>query len=307
MSFLDDPRLREERRFIFIVLPILLLISAVLLLFLLREKKYVTRERGPAPSPTAVPSATPPPIPTSLIPSDQPMAVSPPSTPVPAASAAPPVSEPAASPVPSVAADESSESMLMKRALAALGEGKKADARRHLLEAVVSNEDAAEASNVLGTLDYEDKKWKEALENFSAAVSANEKNPIYLLNRSEALRRLGRYQLALGDLEAARVLAPRDPLFPNKLLLTRLEAGEKDQVFKEVQSAIALNMSAYVADALGAAAAIEMEAGNMPQGIGYLLDLRGMVAPLTFNIIVTDQCFKAYADRPEFKKLLPGQ
>lgn len=310
---LDDPRLRDERRFLLKVLPALLIVSALALFFLLRERKYSEPERTSSSAAGATPSAspTPPPFADIILPAQGPLP-----TPLPVPSLAPavaavpppppsPVSSASSSPIAPTPAPTVAPSSLLSQGLAALQQGEKAAARKLLLEAAGKEaSNRGEAYNALGTIDYAEGKWKEAGASFAQAMAANGRNASYFYNHSEAMRGLGQPAEAVADLKNALAIDSGNRLYHNKLFIARIEAGDRDTVIQELRANLDLQLDTYLASCLGAAAAIEMQSGNPASAVGYLYELKGRTDPVTFKLIIADRVFQPYANQPEFAKIL---
>jgi len=266
----DDPRWRQERRFLCIFVPIILLVTAVSLTVLLWEKLF------PVPEPPIAMSAIP------SVHSVQP----PPSTPEPT--------------------DPSSPTDLT-RGEAALKRGDLASARIFLSKALTQEESKSQAYSALGSLEVLEKNPEQAVLNFTAAIALDDKNPSSFYHRSEILRRAERHEEALADLRKANALDPANPLYTNKILLARLESGDKEAVFREMKAILELNLSTGQANWLAGAAAIEIESGNTQRALGYLHMLRPLVPEASFQMIVSDRFFDRYRETAEFSRLIPPE
>jgi len=266
----NDPRWRSERRFLCIFLPIILLLTAVSLTVLLWEKLFPVPEPPEAISAFATVHSVQPP---------------------------PPKPEPT---VLSTPAD-------LSRGEAALNKGDLASARIFLSKALTREESKSQAYNALGSLEVLENNPGRAITNFTEAIALDDKNPSYFYNRSEILRRAERPEEALADLRKANALDPANPLYCNKILLARLEFGEKEAVFREMRANLELNLNAGQADWLAGAAAVEMQSGNTQHSLGYLHTLRPLVPEATFQMIVSDRFFDRYREKEEFSRLIPPE
>ncbi|MFZ4682001.1 MAG: tetratricopeptide repeat protein [Terrimicrobiaceae bacterium] len=263
----NDPRWRQERLFLFIILPIVLVVTAASLVTLLWEKLLPVPETSPAPT-------SPPPVAAVAAESSAPPPTSPPKT-----------------------SD-------LDRGEAALNQGDFVSARIFLNKALGATDSRSKAFNGLGLVEASSNNMEKAVANFTEAIAEESGNARYFYHRSEALRRLNRPQEALSDLQKARQLDPAEPLYPNKLLLARMEAGEKAAVLREMKLNLELNLIAGQADWLAGAAAVEIDEDNIPHSIAFLQQLRTLVPPATFDQILKDRFFDTYRKNPEFSQFL---
>jgi len=283
-----DPRWGHERRFLYIFLPIILLLTGAFLAVLLWEKSLPTPEfpEGISAASSGL-SIPPPPIKPGLMATSEPMA-----TKKPMATSDPIITSPPAD---------------LSRGEIALDKGDLTSARIFLSRALTQTETKAQAYNALGSLEVLEKNPEEAVTNFTEAIALDDSNPGYFYNRSEILRRAGRHKDALADLRKANSLAPANPLYSNKILLARLEAGDREAVFREIQTNLDLNLSARQSDWLAGAAAIEMESGNTHHSLAYLCMLRPLIPAPAFQMIVNDSFFDRYREKAELSRLIPPE
>ncbi len=212
-----------------------------------------------------------------------------------------PPRDPAASPVIVISAS-SAEPGDFDRGVAALQRGDLANARTALLAALESGQHRTVVLNALGSVEMADARPREAIPYFTEAIAGGDRNPIFHLNRSEAYRATGNHSEAVADLQEALALDRLNPLYTNKILLARIEAGEEKAVAAEIQNTISLGIEQYQTDWLGGAAAMEARAGYHKRASELLAALRERVPPLAFRLIFSDRVFAPYLDEPLYAK-----
>ena len=277
-----DPRLGHERRFLYIFLPIILLLTGAFLVALLWEKSLPAPEFPEGISAASSGLSIPPPR----------TKTGPMATEKPTATSEPIITSPHAD---------------LSRGEIALEKGDLTSARIFLSRALTQTETKAQAYNALGMLEALEKNPLEAVTNFTEAIALDDRKPGYFYNRSEILRRSGRHKEALADLRKANSLEPANPLYSNKILLVRLETGNREAVFREIKTNLELNLSARQSDWLAGAAAIEMESGNTLESLEFLRMLRPLIPAPTFQMIVNDSFFDRYREKAELSQLIPPE
>lgn len=269
-----DPRWRQERLFLAITLPLIAVVLAVIVVAnYYKERLFVesTREQERREAYREQPRPTPPPR-----------------------------KEPQQTQVFSAEPSVSS----LQNGITALRKGDLTSAKFFLTKALKDNDDKAEVYNQLGLLAMLNEENELAIQEFSNAIALNDQRPLVYMGRSEALRKLKRQKEALSDLKLARKLDPPNPLYSNKILLTRLEAGDRESVRREIQATIDVGVSALEVEWLGGAAGVEIGAGNSAAAVNFLKRLQSLVPPLTYQLILADHYFERYANDEELQKLL---
>lgn len=269
MSFFQyfaDPRWRRERLFLCVVLPlVIVLLAGIVVAFVEKERRFAESLKAAE----ALEQVTPP-IAPAVVPAE---------------------------PVVSVS--------YLDKGVAAREAGDLASARVFLQEALEEPGSKEGIYYQLGLLELEAGEAEAAARNFSVSLGLEPRQPLAYLGRSEALRRLDRTTEALSDLHAAQTLEPANPLIANKLLLVRLEAGQKDAVQRDLQSAIDLDTRALEPSWLGGAAGFSAQNGDVSQAVEFLEKLRPRVPSATFQAIVTDRVFDPVRSHEAFARLSP--
>jgi len=251
-QYFADPRWRRERLFLWIVLPlVIVLLAGIVVVFVEKERRFAESLETTLVLEQAVKPVNPPPA---------------------VEEAEPPVSH-------------------LEKGAAALKAGDLASARVLLLEALNEPGGKEGVYHQLGMLELRAGDPEAAARNFSIALGLEGRQPLAYLGRSEALRRLDRIDEALSDLHAAQTLEPTNSLVANKLLMVRLEAGQKEAVQRDLQAAIDLDTRALEPSWLGGAAGYAVQNGDVNQAVEFLEKLRPRVPPATFQAIVTDRIF----------------
>lgn len=268
----DDPRWRRERLLLYVVLPIVLVVLIVLILIFFWKDLF-------------------PPPPGSMKLSGE----------LPERSAAVEAVEQAPAPTPIPVASDTDKGLeaLRKKDLVA--------ARVFLNSALASNPANAPAHDALAMVELQENHPEKALAGFSEAIRLDPSKAQYFLGRSDVLRDLQRQKEAIADLETARKIDRLNPVYANKVILARLEAGETALVVKELQATIDINVTQSQPDWLAGAAGIELQAGNTGRALEFLDFLRRQTSAGNFELIIDDRFFKPYYDKPGFSRFLPPQ
>lgn len=257
-----DPRLRQERIFLVVALPLaaLLVIGGAVIL--------VRHNGGNGPrSPKMDPSST-------------------------EGSHAPHPSRPAATPTHFALGEEAFRTNNLP------------EARQHFEAALHDAEDPAKVYSALGRIDMAAANPAAAEKNFARAIAKSPGHPAHHLHRADALRALHRYDESLAELRAARELDRINPLYSNKIYLTRLSAGDTTGVQADVQAEINVGVQEYRADWLAAAAAVELANGHPERAAAFLNMLRPLVSKATFAALAADPFFDAHRNNPSIQNAL---
>ena len=264
--YFADPRWRRERLFLCVVLPLVVfLLVGIVVAFVDKERRFAESLK--------------------------------------AAQAL----EQAAQPIPPAATQtpRPKETSYESKGAAALAAGDLVSARVLLQEALVEPGSKTGVYHKLGLLELEAGHAEAAVRNFSVSLGLEARQPLAYLGRSEALRRLNRTTEALSDLHAAQTLEPANPVFSNKLLLARLEAGEKEAVQRDLQTARDLDTRALEPSWLGGAAGLAVQNGRVDEAAEILLRLRPRVSPQTFQLILSDRVFDQARTHQAFSPFSP--
>lgn len=214
--------------------------------------------------------------------------------------------EQAAQPVPAAhQTPRPKETSYESKGAAALAAGDLASARVLLQEALAEPGSKEGVYYQLGQLELESGHAEAAVRNFSVSLGLEARQPLAYLGRSEALRRLNRTTEALSDLHAAQTLEPANPVFSNKLFLARLEAGEKEAVQRDLQTARDLDTRALEPSWLGGAAGLAVQNGRVDEAAEILALLRTRVSPQTFRLILSDRVFDPVRTHKAFSLFSP--
>jgi tetratricopeptide (TPR) repeat protein len=138
------------------------------------------------------------------------------------------------------------------------------------------------------------KRHDEALETLATVLSIDPNNPGAHANRSQELRSLGRLDEAITEAEIAAKLTPLDPLFANRLLLMKMQAGNLASVRDAVQAQADYGVPSLEAGQIMAAAALAATDGDMPLCLRRLSRASQIVDQGTRRILLADPVFAPY-------------
>ncbi|MFV0337925.1 MAG: tetratricopeptide repeat protein [Chthoniobacterales bacterium] len=173
--------------------------------------------------------------------------------------------------------------------------------------AAAKNEDGDNSSQLftlIGSVAMAEGAVSRAITSFSKAIELDDANEAAFWARSEALRRLGRIDEAMRDLQRAQELSPTSTLFSNKIYLLRLEKGEVEEIKKELQEKKELGLESLEASWLGADAAVAFMSENFDEGINQLAKLQTKSSASDFRLIISDRVILFFASNPSVRNFL---
>ena len=171
----------------------------------------------------------------------------------------------------------------------------------------------AEANFLLGTLFVAEKLYPQAESSFAKAVELNPTDPNYYYFWGECLRKEGKVLAAIPKFRSALLRNQYETasgLYRLKLWLSEIEAdlAATDGVNAEIDAALSQSIPSM--EALVAAAARDVKAGDATAATNHLNRARERMDPAVFRIVMNDPFFAPLRSRPEFveafKLVSPG-
>jgi tetratricopeptide (TPR) repeat protein len=187
-----------------------------------------------------------------------------------------------------------------------LYENRRYDASYTLKTAAERGEMPAEANFLLGMLNMAQGSNDAAESNFALAVSLDPTKPDYYFFWGECLRSEGKLLGASAKFRSALLRNQNEAaigLYRAKLWLSEIEADREnaDGTRAEIDAALAQPHPAM--DALVAAAARDLKAGDIDAAASHLLRARRGAEPEVFAFIMNDSYFALVRTRPELAEL----
>ncbi|MFV0416479.1 MAG: hypothetical protein ACK5NG_08960 [Chthoniobacterales bacterium] len=300
-KFFSDVRWRQERLFVFIVLPIIVVLCSGFLFFLLYDDIMGTPKVIIEDDPYLGELA-----PLALVKAADeeeaaPEFVSEPEEAV----VADPLNPPEPDQEKSGTDSDTDPSTNLTLGMQAMTTGDIERAKYYL--ATAKNEDGEESSQLytlIGSVAMAENAAGRAITSFSKAIELDDTNEAAFWARSEALRRLGRLDEAMKDLERAQELMPASILFNNKIYLLRLEMGEVEKIKKELEEKKNLDLTTLEPSWLAAAAALEFIDEKFDAGINQLAKLQKNSSTSDFRLIISDRVILFFASNPKVREYL---
>jgi tetratricopeptide (TPR) repeat protein len=159
------------------------------------------------------------------------------------------------------------------------------------------------ARNLLGMVLGQSGRYDEAIVLFRENTLANPEDAGAHANWAQALRRAGRPEEAIPQLQKAAELMPDSLLYALQLRLARIESGEDEEIGQITM--VKLQESPPPADWLLTAAAIALHREKWEEAKSLLGQARATIQPQLFGEILQDPAYSRYADRPELAGVFP--
>lgn len=182
-------------------------------------------------------------------------------------------------------------------AVVAFNENDLAAAKTMAEKSIASAQEVSACHLLLGVMAGQAKDYPLSVSEFEKAAEANPANPNPYYNLSETYREQGDPKKAIEALRKAMQRNPADPLYPLKLRLARIEAGEDESLDKETSEQLRLPSPA--GDWLLTAAAIALKRGFYPEAASLLDQSRQAMQSVLFFAMLQDPVFLKYAKQPE--------
>ncbi len=139
-----------------------------------------------------------------------------------------------------------------------------------------------------GAIAWKENNMPEAVRYFKAAVEIAPRSMPDLGNLAGVQLQLNEVAAAVANLRVAHDVSPGDVFIANRLLLARIQAGEVERVAAEIASALETAPETSVPFVAAAAAAVELQRGNVAQAVTFLHAARNTLPPAVFESLLVE-------------------
>lgn len=184
-------------------------------------------------------------------------------------------------------------------AVIAFSQNQPDEARKYLAKSIAAKDGVAASHNLLGVIAGQNKDYDTSIAEFKQAIQISPQDANLHFNLSETYRESGQAGKAIAALNEAIKLSPHESLYPFKLRLARIAAGQGREL--ESETASQLRESKPSGEWLLTAAAIALSRGAYSDAAILLAHARESMDPIRFFGLIQDPCFKNYISEPSIK------
>jgi len=150
-----------------------------------------------------------------------------------------------------------------------------------------------------GIMEWKTGHLNAAREHFRAAIALSPKSIPDLCNLAAVELVLGDAAQASHHLLTASDLAPEDTFISNRLLLARIQAGAIEDVRREIRTQLETTPERSLPHVAAAAAAVELEDGNVTQAITFLEYAGSHFTPEVFQSLLSEAPLVKFSSKKE--------
>lgn len=179
------------------------------------------------------------------------------------------------------------------------------ESREFALLALKRNENIAVSNYLIGVTYCLNSQFRDALPYFEAAFKNYDQSAPLLQNWADALRAVGKPNLAMDKLERALGQRPGSKILQMKIALTRIDSGEAGAVRKEAERD--LRWTPDYVPALLILAAVNLHEDKIPQAREYLEKIRDAAGPMQLKNYLQDVYFMRFQDTDTLQEYFPSR
>lgn len=179
------------------------------------------------------------------------------------------------------------------------------DARDFALLALKRNENIAVSNYLIGVTYCLNSQFRDALPYFEAAYENYDQSAPLLQNWADALRAVGKPNLAIDKLERALGQRPGSKILQMKIALTRIDSGEAGAVRKEAERDLRWTPD-YVPSLL-ILAAVNLHENKVDDAQRYLEKIRDAAGPMQLKNYLQDVYFMRFQDIKSLQEYFPSR
>lgn len=179
------------------------------------------------------------------------------------------------------------------------------DSREFALLALKRNENIAVSNYLIGVTYCLNSQFRDALPYFEAAYKNYDQSAPLLQNWADALRAVGKPNLAIDKLERALGQRPGSKILQMKIALTRIDSGEAGAVRKEAERD--LRWTPEYVPALLILAATNLHEENIEDAQKYLEKIRDVAGPMQLKNYLQDVYFMRFQDIEPLQEYFPSR
>ncbi|MEM1059518.1 MAG: tetratricopeptide repeat protein [Verrucomicrobiota bacterium] len=179
------------------------------------------------------------------------------------------------------------------------------EARRYAELAMRREENIAVSNYLIGVTYCLQSRFRDALPYFETAFKNYDQSAPLLQNWADALRAVGKNEIALEKLERALAQRPNSKILQMKIALTRIDIGEGVLVRREAERD--LRWTPDYIPALLIMSALELQEGKVAAAKPYLDRIQDEAGPQLLKNYLQDVYFLRYQDLEELQPYFPDQ
>ncbi len=183
--------------------------------------------------------------------------------------------------------------------------GNMEDAREFALLALKRNENIAVSNYLIGVTYCLSSQFRDALPYFEAAYKNYDQSAPLLQNWADALRAVGKPNLAIDKLERALGQRPGSKILQMKIALTRIDSGEAGAVRKEAERDLRWTPD-YVPGLL-ILAAVSLHEEKIDEARAHLDKIRDVAGPMQLKNYLQDVYFMRFQEIESLQEYFPNQ